>query len=70
MGNEDVYRYVATSGRAQFCEWCGKPMTEHGYMMDGDSKARVCPGNWIVTSEERGSYVLTPGEFETEFEPD
>jgi hypothetical protein len=60
-------RYDPGTDRPRFCEWCGEPLSAHAYTTFGDSRRRICPGDWVVYSDE-GVDVMTCKEFEATFE--
>lgn len=49
------------------CEYCGKPMHEHGYLNSHRGGRFVCPGDWIVKTGEGARYVWANSDFVLDF---
>ena len=67
-----VVRYFRRPGRSGdvVCEYCGKPMHEHGWIDTFGSGHIVCPADWIITGVKVGEYCpCKPDIFEGSYEP-
>ena len=53
----------------QPCPLCFQRMHDHGWIDKGSDGEMVCPGDWVMTLVDGGTFVVHSEDFERDFEP-
>lgn len=62
------YRRPDDSGN-RYCDTCGYPMHDHGWIDTAEDGHIVCPGDFIITEVRGERYPCKPDIFEATYDP-